>query len=160
MDKHSVSVNISRMMETFVPAIHTCSNLSEKKGPVFAPTLLSPCYTVTDFLCRCFPMIHELYVPKCFQQQLPHSLLGMSNLSTTLHLTISIFLDYWRSSLKENTSDMMMRWKLRCVSANTNPLFLLHGNWMCGILLEQIPHLVWLLHWEIESLCVTPCCKL
>jgi hypothetical protein len=37
---------ISRAVEVFVPVIHTCSNPAEKKGPVFAPTLLSTCYPV------------------------------------------------------------------------------------------------------------------
>jgi hypothetical protein len=32
----------------------------------------------------------------------------------TMHLAISIFMDSWRSTLKHNTLDMMIRWKPRC----------------------------------------------
>jgi hypothetical protein len=61
-------------------------------------------------------------------------------------------LDHWRSTSKENSSQLMMWWKT--VGQNIESLFLLYGNRTCCVQLVQMHRLVWRLRGEVEDLSV------
>jgi len=58
--------------------------------------------------------------------------------SCTLRLKISTSVDHWKSTQKESTPDLIMKWKPTVpLHANTRQLFLLCGNRTSGALLGQ-----------------------
>jgi hypothetical protein len=120
---------ITRVIEAFGPVIHNCFSSSVEE--IRAQCLLHldcflkvpQCYAVAVCVhcCLCGAgtgegeyLVHPRMLSTTACLWIARNVLLSQYSAQTSHLAISTFVDYWRSTLKDNTLDMMIRWKPRC----------------------------------------------